>query len=227
MKARTCARSQCGRVSAFEGIASSLADLPDCRIPVEMLRAAAGYGKTGDKKHLLRLPLEPRQLLWRTSSRRFRPLRPGHAGSPSAGRRAMECSKESAAAPLPSGCVSDPAGSDPVRCAGPGTSARTPPSGRPASGSCRVISFCIGARAGCISRKNSDDAGLKNANSTIRAMRLRTRRRPRAGDRRNEITLSVPAGPLPGTSGGMRSRATMSGHGRPDRPGGPRGANAR
>ena len=223
MKARTCARSQCGRVSAFEGIASSLADLPDRRIPAEMLRAAAGYGKTGDKKHLLRLPLEPRQLLWRTSSRRFRPLRPGHVGSPSAGRRAMECSKESYAAPLPIGCVSDPAGSDPVRCAGPGTSARTPPSGRPASGSCRVISFCIGARAGCISQKNSDDAGLK----------MRIRRFVRCGSRHGDGPepetdgMKSPFRPLPGTSGGMRSRATMSGHGRPDRPGGPRGANAR
>ena len=28
-----------------------------------MLRAAVRYGKTGDKKHLLRLPLEQRQLL--------------------------------------------------------------------------------------------------------------------------------------------------------------------
>ena len=49
--------------TAFEGIASSLADLPDCRIPVEMLRAAVRYAETSDKRHLLRLPLEPRQLL--------------------------------------------------------------------------------------------------------------------------------------------------------------------
>ena len=49
--------------TAFEEISSSLADLPDCRIPVEMLRAAVRYTKTSDKKHLLRLPLEQRQLL--------------------------------------------------------------------------------------------------------------------------------------------------------------------
>ena len=49
--------------TAFEGISSSLADLPDCRIPVEVLQAAVRYAKTSDKKHLLRLPLEQRQLL--------------------------------------------------------------------------------------------------------------------------------------------------------------------
>ena len=49
--------------TAFEGLSSSLADLPDCRIPVEMLQAAVRYTRTGDERHLLRLPLEQRQLL--------------------------------------------------------------------------------------------------------------------------------------------------------------------
>ena len=49
--------------TAFEGLSSSLADLPDCRIPVKMLQAAVRYTKTSDKKRLLRLPPEPRQLL--------------------------------------------------------------------------------------------------------------------------------------------------------------------
>ena len=48
---------------ALEGLAASLADLPDCRIPVEMLQAAVRYTRTGDERHLLRLPLEQRQLL--------------------------------------------------------------------------------------------------------------------------------------------------------------------
>ena len=48
---------------ALESLAASLADLPDCRIPVEMLQVAVRYTKTGDKRHLLRLPLEQRQLL--------------------------------------------------------------------------------------------------------------------------------------------------------------------
>ena len=48
---------------ALEGLSASLADLPDCRIPVEMLQAAVRYAKTGDKRHLLSLPLEQRQLL--------------------------------------------------------------------------------------------------------------------------------------------------------------------
>ena len=48
---------------ALERLASSLADLPDCRIPVEMLQVAVRYTKTGDKRHLLSLPLEQRQLL--------------------------------------------------------------------------------------------------------------------------------------------------------------------
>ena len=48
---------------ALESLASSLADLPDCRIPVEMLQVAVRYNKTGDERHLLSLPLEQRQLL--------------------------------------------------------------------------------------------------------------------------------------------------------------------
>ena len=49
--------------TALASLASSLADLPDCRIPLEMLQAAVRYTKTGDTRHLLRLPLEQRQLL--------------------------------------------------------------------------------------------------------------------------------------------------------------------
>ena len=48
---------------ALEGIAANLSDLSDCRIPVEMLRSAVTYSKTGDVKRLLNLPLEQRQLL--------------------------------------------------------------------------------------------------------------------------------------------------------------------
>ena len=48
---------------AWEGLAASLADLPDCRIPLEMLQVAVRYTKTGDGRHLLSLPLEQRQLL--------------------------------------------------------------------------------------------------------------------------------------------------------------------
>ena len=47
----------------MESLASSLADLPACRIPVEMLQVAVRYTKTGDERHLLSLPLEQRQLL--------------------------------------------------------------------------------------------------------------------------------------------------------------------
>ena len=47
----------------MESLASSLADLPDCHIPLDMLQAAVRYTKTGDKRHLLTLPLEQRQLL--------------------------------------------------------------------------------------------------------------------------------------------------------------------
>ena len=48
---------------ALDDIAANLADLPDCRIPVEMLRATVTYSKTGDVKRLMTLPLEQRQLL--------------------------------------------------------------------------------------------------------------------------------------------------------------------
>ena len=48
---------------ALESLASSLADLSDCRIPIEMLQVAVRYTKTGDERHLLSLPLEQRQLL--------------------------------------------------------------------------------------------------------------------------------------------------------------------
>ena len=49
--------------NALGGLASSLADLPDCQIPLGMLHAAVTYSKTGDEKKLLILPLEQRQLL--------------------------------------------------------------------------------------------------------------------------------------------------------------------
>ena len=49
--------------TAFVDLAFSLIDLPDCRIPLEMLQAAVRYTRAGDEKHLLRLPLEQRQLL--------------------------------------------------------------------------------------------------------------------------------------------------------------------
>ena len=48
---------------ALERIATNLADLSDCRIPVEMLRSAVTYTKTGDVRCSLSLPLEQRQLL--------------------------------------------------------------------------------------------------------------------------------------------------------------------
>ena len=48
---------------ALDSLSASLADLPDCRIPVEMLQVAVRYTKTGDERHLLSLPLEQRQLL--------------------------------------------------------------------------------------------------------------------------------------------------------------------
>ena len=48
---------------ALESLPDTLADLPDCRIPVEMLQVAVRYTKTGDERHLLGLPLEQRQLL--------------------------------------------------------------------------------------------------------------------------------------------------------------------
>lgn len=49
--------------SALRKLASSLADMPDCKIPLGMLHAAVTFTKTGDKRQLLRLPLEQRQLL--------------------------------------------------------------------------------------------------------------------------------------------------------------------
>ena len=49
--------------AALDGLKSSLADLPDSRIPLEILRVAVRYTKTGDEKHKLNLPLEQRQLL--------------------------------------------------------------------------------------------------------------------------------------------------------------------
>ena len=49
--------------ATLEHLASSLTDLPDCRIPVEMLQVTVRYTKTGDERHLLSLPLEQRQLL--------------------------------------------------------------------------------------------------------------------------------------------------------------------
>ena len=48
---------------ALEGVAASLLDLDDCRIPFEMLRATVRYAKTNDERHLLSLPLEQRELL--------------------------------------------------------------------------------------------------------------------------------------------------------------------
>ena len=48
---------------ALESLVSSLSDFPDCRISVEMLQVAVRYTKTGDERHLLKLPLEQRQLL--------------------------------------------------------------------------------------------------------------------------------------------------------------------
>ena len=48
---------------ALGGLERSLADLADCQIPLDMLRAAVTYTKTGDEKRLLLLPLEQRQLL--------------------------------------------------------------------------------------------------------------------------------------------------------------------
>ena len=47
----------------LESLASSMAGLDDCRIPLEMLQATVRYTKTGDEKQLLSLPLEQRQLL--------------------------------------------------------------------------------------------------------------------------------------------------------------------
>ena len=48
---------------AFECPHLSLEELSDCQIPLRMLRAVLKYTKTGEERHLLRLPLEQRQLL--------------------------------------------------------------------------------------------------------------------------------------------------------------------
>ena len=48
---------------ALQSLATSLHDLPCCRIPIGMLQAAVRHAKTGDERHLLSLPLEQRQLL--------------------------------------------------------------------------------------------------------------------------------------------------------------------
>ena len=49
--------------SALQEVARALVDVPDCRIPIAMLQAAARYTKTGEERHLLNVPLEQRQLL--------------------------------------------------------------------------------------------------------------------------------------------------------------------
>ena len=49
--------------SALQDVAYALVDVPDCRIPIAMLQAAARYTKTGEERHLLSVPLEQRQLL--------------------------------------------------------------------------------------------------------------------------------------------------------------------
>lgn len=48
---------------ALGALESSLVDLAECQIPLDMLRAAVAYTKTGDGRRLLTLPLERRQLL--------------------------------------------------------------------------------------------------------------------------------------------------------------------
>ena len=48
---------------ALQSLATSLYDLPCCRIPIGMLQAAVRHAETGDERHLLSLPLEQRQLL--------------------------------------------------------------------------------------------------------------------------------------------------------------------
>ena len=48
---------------AFDRLNITLADLDDCRIPLQMLTASLKYTKTEDERHLLSLPLEQRQLL--------------------------------------------------------------------------------------------------------------------------------------------------------------------
>ena len=51
------------RDAALGGLLASLEDLPDCRIPLRMLRAAMNCTKTGDESHLLSLSLVQRQSL--------------------------------------------------------------------------------------------------------------------------------------------------------------------
>ena len=53
----------------LDRLAGMLADEPSTLIPLEMLNAAVRYAKTSDKNHLLRLPLEQRQLLERNVPR--------------------------------------------------------------------------------------------------------------------------------------------------------------
>lgn len=48
---------------ALNDLTASLSDLPDCGMPIEMIKSAVRYAKTGDDRHLLSLPLEQRQLL--------------------------------------------------------------------------------------------------------------------------------------------------------------------
>ncbi len=50
----------------LDQLARSLADLPECSIPIEMLNAAVRFAKTGNEDELLTLPLEQRQLLEET-----------------------------------------------------------------------------------------------------------------------------------------------------------------
>ena len=57
----------------LNSVTDSLADLPDCIIPIEMLTAAVMYTKTGEEKHMLRLPLEQRQLLQEVLSQNVQP----------------------------------------------------------------------------------------------------------------------------------------------------------
>ncbi len=49
--------------AALDGLERTLGERTDCRVPMEMLRAAVMYTKTGDERHLLSLPLEGRSLL--------------------------------------------------------------------------------------------------------------------------------------------------------------------
>ena len=64
---------------ALATLASSLQDLPDCCIPIEMLQAAVRYTKTGDARHLLSLPLEQRQLLEEVLPPKAQPTAPAQS----------------------------------------------------------------------------------------------------------------------------------------------------